>query len=102
MFFRQKGNKAFKKRWVVFDGNDLRYYKPSDKVSLHNSNTVHLLYHKPYVTGIPRKGEQCLTVIYATITALNSKPFIKYLRTRPSKQIHTKKPLEKLFRCLQK
>ena len=28
---RQQNNKGWKKRWVVFDGNELRYYK--DKVN---------------------------------------------------------------------
>ena len=32
MFYRQNNQKALKKRWVDFDGNDLRYYKPNDKV----------------------------------------------------------------------
>jgi len=27
----QNNTKGFKKRWLVFDGKDLRYYKPSDK-----------------------------------------------------------------------
>lgn len=36
-YFRQKNNKGWRKRWFVFDGKDLRYYK--DKVSfVHQKN----------------------------------------------------------------
>ena len=52
------------------------------------------------VMGIPRKGGQCLAVIYSNIVALNTKLFTRYLRRHPSKKINTKKLLEKLLRCL--
>ena len=53
------------------------------------------------VTGIPRWGGHRLAVIYSNIVPLNSKLFNKYLRRHPSKHIRTKKPPEKLSRCLQ-
>ena len=31
-FLRQKNNKGWRKRWFVFDGTDLRYFK--DKVNV--------------------------------------------------------------------
>ena len=46
---------------------------------------------------IPRKRGQCLAVFYSNIIALNTKIFTRYLRTHYSKQIHTKKPHEKLL-----
>ena len=53
------------------------------------------------VMGIPRWGGHCLTVIYSNIVPLNIKLFTKYLRRHPTKHIRTKKPPEKLSRCLQ-
>ena len=52
------------------------------------------------VMGIPRKGGQCLAVIYSNIAALNTKLFTRYVRRHPSKNINTTKLREKLFRCL--
>ena len=36
--------------------------------------------------GIPRKGGQCLAVIYSNIVALNTKRFTRYMRRHPSKK----------------
>ena len=52
------------------------------------------------VTGIPRKGGQCLTVIYSNIVALNTRLFTKYVRRHLSKKINTKQLPDKLFGCL--
>ena len=52
------------------------------------------------VMGIPRKGGQCLAVIYSSIVVLNTKLFTRYVRRHPSKKINTKKLPEKLLRCL--
>ena len=46
----------------------------------------------------PKKGGQCLAVIYSNIVALNIRLFTMYLRRHPSKKINTKKVPEKLFR----
>ena len=44
--------------------------------------------------GIPRKGGQCLVVIYSNIFALNTKVFTRCVRRRPSKEINTKRYLK--------
>ena len=52
------------------------------------------------VMGIPRKGGQCLEVIYSNIVELNTGLFTRYVRRHLSQKINTKKLPEKLFRCL--
>ena len=47
--------------------------------------------------GIPRKGGQCLAVIYSNTVALNTRLFTKYVRRHPSEKINTKKLPEKLL-----
>ena len=47
--------------------------------------------------GIPRKGGQCLAVIYSNIVALNTRLFSRSVRRQPSKKINTKKLPEMLF-----
>ena len=38
----------------------------------------------------PRKGGQCLAIIYSNIVALNTRLFTRYVRRHPSKKIITK------------
>ena len=63
--------------------------------ALHGGNQVF------QVMSIPRKGGQCLAVIYSIIVALNTRLFTRCVRRHPSKRINTKKLPGKLFRCLQ-
>ena len=44
--------------------------------------------------GIPRKGGQCLAVIYSNIVALNTKIFSRYVRRHPSKKIRNSRGLK--------
>ena len=44
--------------------------------------------------GNPRKGGQCLAVIYSNIVALNTRLCTKYVRSHPSKKINTKSYLK--------
>ena len=37
--------------------------------------------------GIPRKGKQCLAVIYSNIVVLNARRLTSYVRRHPSKKI---------------
>ena len=41
--------------------------------------------------GIPRKGGQCLAVVYSNIVAFNTRLFTRYVRRHPSEKINTKK-----------
>ena len=60
-------------------------------------------WYPPDVLNIPRCTEHTLyrVVIYSNIVPLNTKLFTKYMRRHPSKHIRTKKPPEKLSKCLQ-
>ena len=65
-----------------------------------NAGHEHSRWFQVMIMGIPRKGGQCLAVIYSNIVALNTKLFTRYVRRHPSKTINTKKLLDKFFRCL--
>ena len=83
--------------WMVFE---------SWKYLLTHVVTPQHLVNPPFtrwfqVMGIPRRGGHCLTVIYSNIVPLTTNLFTKYLRRHPSNHIRTKKPPEKLSRCLQ-